>query len=515
MAIIHLNYNGEISYNTTIDEVVRRIFKVLAITVDEFLDFEYEGVTNRKRVFDSYSITEKIKYGFLDYNGTELRNFSFIRSNMRCPFTVFYIDSKYVTIDVIISNSNVLTDNYISTIFSQEDEELGEGNSGQLFTINNFFQNYVKSIPKILKTTPLENINITKTSRRQYVNPKVWLWSKSLCENQKFNNNSIFDLTPFVQSINSFVGDNGGNFSLNLLNIEGVIQVENKQAVGIWHPKKERYLKFKTNYSNKINYIFKNVINARYNRNFYDNTINEIVDEKNEESENIENENTIRLEELKIISKSVEQNLSGDIFFKNLISENDLIFITFRDDEENEVDKIDDFFISNDKLPGNNWDMIGLIDKNSLSLTYESNDYVTNITGRDLMKLLIEDGSYFFANSFSDENVNGIFENIDLPNRGDSVNSSNQVINNGQRAANRLITNGIIDTMYIPEARNIHFVMNMLISALSNIEICPTELFSYYEDRVTKFQIPIYETLKWEDYKKKKEEERLQEESKL
>jgi hypothetical protein len=61
------------------------------------------------------------------------------------------------------------------------------------------------------------------------------------------------------------------------------------------------------------------------------------------------------------------------------------------------------------------------------------------------------------------------------------------------------MTTGLIDILYNPEARNVHFVMNLLMSRLSNIEICHSQLFDYYGDNRTKFTIPTFETVEVSD----------------
>lgn len=498
--IISVEYNGELGYSASIEDVVLGVFKIFEITPEQFLDFKNGDISNRELVFLHYQISEKIKYNLADEKGNITKTFRDITPQMRCPYITFFIDAKYVTKDVILNNSSILVDDFYQKIF---EDETGFGRE---FIKNKFFFEKIKIIPKISKVNPLENLNenFKKTTRRQYLNPKVWIWCKSLNNikygkkdseiNFEFNTNSIFDLTPFVKNIEYSNSENGGNFSIGLLNIDGLID----SNLGLWYPKKQSYLKFEQD--NKLNYIFKNFLNSKFDFNFFNDdfkTYKEYDFYKNGQRPGGE-----LIEQYVEIIKDSNVKLSSDLFFKNLISENDIVFLTFRDDEDNEITKTDDFFISNDKLPGNSWEMIGLIDKNSESMTYEGSEYNINIAGRDLMKVLIEDGSYFFANSYSDDDSNSVFSNIDLPNRGDGVNASNKVVEKGyvNSGANRLVQSGIIDIMFNPEARNIHFVMNLLMSTLSNIEICHSRLFEYYTNK-TQFQIPKFETFNKNDNK--------------
>lgn len=491
--IISVEYNGELGYSASIEDVVLGVFKIFEITTEQFLDFKNGDISNRELVFLHYQISEKIKYNLADDKGNVTKTYQDITPQMRCPYITFFIDAKYVTKDVILNNSSVLVDDFSSKDLSEEDDEQF---SGSVFIKNKFFFEKVNIIPKISKINPLENSDseFEKTTRRQYLNPKVWIWCKSLNEKGVFNPNSIFDLTPFVKNIEYSNSETGGNFSIGLLNVEGFINVnEDNEATGIWHPKKDTYIKFEQN--SKMNYLFRNFLNARFGVKSLNlpNSGKEVFDSLEYKKSKQEKLESLLVE---VVNKRT-YNIGSDLFFKNLISENDIVFLTFRDDEDNEVIKTDDFFISNDKLPGNSWEMIGLIDKNSESITYEGAEYNINIAGRDIMKIMIEDGSYFFSNSYSDDDVKSIFQNIDLPNRGDGVNASNKVVEKGysKSGSNRLIRSGIIDMMFNPEARNIHFVMNLLMSTLSNVEICHSRLFEYYNNK-TQFQIPKFETVK-------------------
>jgi len=485
---ISLEYNGELGYLATIEEVVLNVFKIYAITPEQFLDYKYKEITNREIIFLHYTLQQKIDLQFADDDGNVTKTNIDVTSKMICPFVTFFIDAKYVTKNLILNNSTLLTDDF--SVTQQEENEYG--NFLGTLKINQFFENYVSKV----KTVDIElpNINFQNEkekfvkNKKQHLNPTVWIWCKSLNENQKFNNYSIFDLTPFIESIETSMSESGGNFNLKLLSIEGFINVdETGEASGVWSVKKDRYLSF--NEDNRQNFLFKNYINSRWFQSEQE------IYTGGAYVERIRNyDNQIGVETVNVSRKIQKNSISSDFFFKNLISENDIVFISF-----NEIDvlpKNDDFFISNDRIPLNDYHMIGLIDRNSISTNYDGAEISTNVGGRDLMKLLIEDGSYFFPKSYSNETDNSIFENVDLPNSGDDVNTTNKVIDNGQKGANRLVMSGMIENLFLAEARNVHFVMNLLMSTLSNIEICPSKLFEYYGDRVTQFQIPIYETVK-------------------
>lgn len=492
--IIKLTYNGELGYGASIKDVLELVFKIKGITNEEFLDFKSPDgyLSNRDIIFNSYSEYEKIKYNLLDEFGNALENVDSknLSLDFRCPYVVLYSDADYVTKDVILNNSELLFND-----FSEIEES-----DGSQFIKNRFFFEKVNIIPKNEKVFPNRE---RKNTRKKYINPRVWVWCKSLNPEGEFNNNSIFDLSPFIKSANTSTSETGGQFSLNLINIEGMIQFNGAEAEGVWYPNMERYVRFRNN--NKVNFFFKNILKSKYN--LEDDELREIINEISESNKVTDNLGNIgnstiysglneQLDDIVISANTNKRRtVSSDFFFKNLISENDVIFISFRDNEQDIISKSEDFFISNDKLPGLDWDMIGLVDTNVESISYENTNSEVNVSGRDLMKLLIEDGSYFFANSFSDNSDESVFKDDRESNKGDGVNSQNNVTENGYGSANRLFMTGMIDLLYTSEARNIHFVMNLLISTLSNTQICNDRLFEYYKDS-TKFQIPKYETKK-------------------
>lgn len=169
------------------------------------------------------------------------------------------------------------------------------------------------------------------------------------------------------------------------------------------------------------------------------------------------------------------------------IMSNDVVFIKFEkllndyDIKENEGGKL---------FPNQVYDLIGLVDNVNQSMD-AGGDMVINITGRDLIKLLIDDGSFFFMNSYTDnKQSDGIF--INQSKSGDAGNTSNNW-NGDSKAMNRVGVTGMIMPLFNPTARTIEYVMTLLVNTLSNIQICPDSLFEYYGDRRTEFN-KIYQT---------------------
>ena len=488
--ITQIRYNGEIGFKAKIRDVLS--FLKILVSDEEFLNFTNEkGVKNRDIILNSYSDIAKYNLNLKQENGEDKQDASsLITADMPCPIPVtFFISVGDVTVDLIVNQSNLLFLDETVSEFSETD------NSSFTVYQNKFFNEIIfKTKNNFNPTSQLLNDEIEnqRSLIRENPNPQVWIWCKSLNPRGVFNENSIFDLTDFIQNINTNQTETGGNFSIQLLSIEGFLLFRGDELDGIWNPETSNYIKFNNN--SNTNFFF---------RKFLD-------DLKSSRQVVIDNQNLDgyynRVKINNVRSPEVFETQGGEItyirtedFFKNLISENDVIFISFDKDKQFFEHK-DDFFVNHMYLKNKDWDMIGLIDSNSISINYEGNEESVSISGRDLTKLLIEDGSYFFAKSYANpENSDGIFFNVKIPNSGDSANTLNNRIDGSSKGVNRLITTGMIDMLFNPEARNINFIMNLLISRLSNIEICHDDLFKYFSDKATRFNIPFIEELEEDD----------------
>ena len=500
--IIELHYNGELGYNQSLRKVIE-FFKVTAISAEEFLDFKNspEGLTNRERVFNTYDVKTKIKQDLADPEGEDIKTFEAITSQMPCPVPmVFYIDGDLVTKDVIINQGSLLADNFsVSNLGYKE----GEKNAAFPAYTNKFFKENLEWIENNFSDNA--HNHYFDSSKRQMLNPTVWVWCKSLNENGEFNSHSIFNLTPFIQGVTINNTETGGNFSIDLLPIEGFMKVQDGEPIEYWHPDKSKYIKFSKN--GRDNYHFRNVLNLRGKRKTTDEGY---FDENTTWGTRYQNitTNNLNSQDVKVSGDEIITFLRSEVLFKNLIAENDIVFISFHERNITD-DNVEDFFVGHHNLVNQEWDMIGLVDTNSTGVTFENSDTTSEISGRDLMKLLLEDGSYFFAKSFANpDDSDTAFDNVDLPSSGGEVNTTNAVLDGKGKSVNRLITTGVINMLFNQEARNVHFVLNLLISRLANVEICHTRLFEHFSNATdingetndirTKFFVPTYETVKEE-----------------
>ena len=175
----------------------------------------------------------------------------------------------------------------------------------------------------------------------------------------------------------------------------------------------------------------------------------------------------ITLGEASYSKKDLSTLVRNKLFFHNLISENDFVFIRFETLELEEEDrKLGVERPSNSELPFKIYDMIGLVDTVSENIT--SSDITVEIKGRDLIKLLIEDHNYFFPLLFA-----GSLES--------SFNSQLKT----ERFFKRLYTTGKSENFFIYSLRSIQMTLLFIKSQLANLGLVPenSTLFDAYGDR--------------------------------
>lgn len=239
----------------------------------------------------------------------------------------------------------------------------------------------------------------------------VWIWSRaaSLQPDGTFNH-IIYNVTPYVGGLNISNAENGGSFSIDIAPIAA--EIINNQ----WFPSSGSQQVLPTATSDYVNQSFLHYLD--------------------------------------------DNNLKrSSFFFEKNFQQNDLVFIRFEKLVlEKSYQNLDDVAtIPISALPGKIFDMIGLIDTTSISTQIPN--VSINISGRDLVKTVIEDGVYFYPFDFIS---GGIFANTG--------------------AANFKLArfNGQILTRFQNLNRNIERSMEYIFNALSTIDICPTDLFDPY-----------------------------------
>lgn len=174
---------------------------------------------------------------------------------------------------------------------------------------------------------------------------------------------------------------------------------------------------------------------------------------------------------------STDSGHNTDYFYNNF-QYNDLVFIRFEKLQLEKNKKTADYNpdVDRTQLPDQVWDMIGLIDSCSMNQSFQNSSHDISIFGRDLMKLLIEDGSYFMnlallQGSDQKDLIIGF-------NKEDKWFKRN--IYNGKLG-------GTVSPYWFPNsARKISDTIGFIINQLSNLGVLGGEdLFSSYGDKRT------------------------------
>lgn len=406
--------------------------RIVGIDFEKFLDTGDETTTkNRQKFYDA--LTDQQKYNYKINTESDIN----ADTPLPCPIE-FVIDSENATIQLIVNESNLkVSDDVVAFVHEQ--------------------------ILEVVTNPEFRSFDLRRTNPRV----TVWIWCKSLCDKGVFSQESVLDVSSFVNNVNISNTDSGGNFSFDL---PPVISKQSKLSDGsatIWSLEQVNltsYL-YGSGENKTLNYLLKS-------------SLNKIVESQAE----VQFGDKRSIDEYK---KIIRQHN----FYERVISNNDIVFIKYEDQDNNQqydFGSVTNMYKSPFSLAETNWDMIGLIDTNKSSFTTPA-DFSISITGRDLMKLIIEDGSFFFPRSYSSENLKSIFQNIENPEVGDDVNTNNN-LTSVRKSFNRLSnSDGMINILFDPNYRNIEFVMNLLFGRLTNIEICPTDLFAFVDNK-TKFQ---------------------------
>jgi hypothetical protein len=187
-----------------------------------------------------------------------------------------------------------------------------------------------------------------------YPDITVWVWSRTLSaklfSDEVDYNDRIINITPFVFELTTNVSSQGGVFSFNLPYITG-------DLVGSeWQFRENSVKRTSTHYTAKSSPLYTGKNGLMKNRSYFEKVLqpNDIV--------------FIRFETLEKEKALIQQN-------KNV------------------------FYIDKSTLPKGIFDMIGLIDDVNQSQDANLNDQIS-VNGRDCIKLLIEDGVYFYPFDF-------------------------------------------------------------------------------------------------------------------
>jgi len=259
----------------------------------------------------------------------------------------------------------------------------------------------------------------------------VWIWCRALSTKDSESSElkgEFFDLTPFIENVTTNMTKNGGNFQLKLPPLMCVQDKDNK-----WTLVK----------ASLDQYVNKNGASLQGTGYVAHSTMFTPVAD--------------------------EPLVRSKFLFHNMISANDLVLIrmeTLEMEKEQRYSDANEYYVSKKNIAGRIYDMIGLVDTNTMVTTPASNDVSISVTGRDLAKIFIEDGTYFYAL----ENSQGMLKFAGQSTQKNSL-------------TNRIFADNGMAFIGLYQFTSIEYILKFVIQQLSNIKILPNDLFESYGDR--------------------------------
>ena len=375
---------------------------------------DYTACRNRDLIYANYSAEQQKE---VDYDSENIDGDS--------PFN--FGTQVYIPNDIV--NKDVINQKGINQTFPTPDFKI-------------FYASYLSALLNDVNYKRVERIKDVTLGGpiTTYPNVSVIMWIRGLSSEAPLQGDNIFDdltgkwmdVTPFVKSVNTNVDGNGGNFQIEF----SPIMCEAYGPDG-W------------------------VLRPKTVRNY----------EKND----IINQQTVSVAGIHEIDRSAKNKFNpkagtlrrNSLFFHHVVSPNDLVYIRFETmqmDYEDRKKTAEKFELNNDDIPNRPYDMIGLVDTCLENTTGSTNDITVTVSGRDLVKTIIDDGSYFYATPAHD--LTTTFPNG--PQDG---------------LVQRLTANGRYPILAEYSYRSIVDSMMFLMNCISGISIVPDSIFTGYGDR--------------------------------
>jgi len=289
----------------------------------------------------------------------------------------------------------------------------------------------------------------------------VWLWCKSTDD----KSGNLIDITNYVENISTTVTKEGGNFSVTLP----------------WINYKRDDLTFLLDVDMFQFEALNNIISK--------NTSMQIATD-DQTRRSADNSFYDTANDLGYNGKYWKRNRS---YFQDLLQNNDLIFIKFEkmvmdQDRDQRIDPDDTTgLISSKELFGGVFDMIGLVDTCSENSVGDNSNKSDTIRGRDLSKLLIDDGTYFFPVEYAAKSSEDIIKNSSTRKSGRRMIIPANTFTNDKNTENYdySLDGGITPdvSFNFDKAQTIKEWITFIFSQLTNIQICPDVVFSAYTDK--------------------------------
>lgn len=377
---------------------------------------------NRNEIFSQLSNEQKQEIaGSLSKSITELTSADINKDiKLPCPCYLF-IEEKYVSYSLIAKNTNFQVPT--SSAIAFEDEQIKSTLQDDGATL----ENATRIVPGCrvigwFKTMWFSKIaNGGENAKKDTELDDIYNLKQS-----------FLDLSKYVVSINTNVGNSGGNFTISLPHIPLY-----EQLGGL---------------------ILKSYVQDQHE---------------------FGNQPFVKADKsTKIIPDTIRSSVNTFDYFNWLIQANDLLFISF----DNMNGLIDE------NLAGHKFDMIGLVDSVSISKNPQGNLSV-DISGRDLMKVITDDSSIFFYQGVSAGNYDILksYDNSETVLRGGDLDG--MIFNGGTKNVNdsalRQLNGNINIFACEPNDFSIDFVIKTVMSHLANMSVVPDDLFISWANKRT------------------------------
>jgi len=260
-------------------------------------------------------------------------------------------------------------------------------------------------------------------------------------------NEKVVNISPYIITCNWNTTMEGGNFSLTIAS----------PTASYDNPKTNAILTNRAHWqkNNTQTYIANNELNFQF------------TDSVNY-SQDVDGQNR-------------KTNRYKNFYFEKILQCNDIVFIRgerMLNEEIENTENIDILEYCEPKdLKGRVWDMIGLIDTITISQNNAAGVVTINVTGRDLMKILIEDNQLIYPELIKSDGTTDI--EAFLPNK--IINSQNM---KQSQVYKRLL--GEIMDITLQTKQTVNRLINYIFDVMANIQVTykPETLKAFEEDQI-------------------------------
>lgn len=414
-------YNGKIIDHLT-DNV--ETFPAYGADSEDIITFEYNGVSNNKRLWQALDLPNKKLFGGNDGSYIANKDYPLGRgATIYIPISEISTsgDVKITNVSTTVTGNNTQTNKKSNNIIKEYNSNITVAKT-----------NEARFYPKLLKYVSLDpgytpaykNRGITA----KLIAPrlKVYIWSRAL--SLQGGQSGYIDVTPSVQQLSISSSMEGSEFTIKFSPLIGRLSVNSTSEIHSTQPVWEKS--------------------------------DEIMQDGGEivALGNINRESTFKDPRVDSGEDISSEYIRNHQYYEKVLQQNDMVFVRF---EQLNIDK-DSEALAEDQVASSNWyDLIGLIDYAEVSSTAAMTDVAITAVGRDLTKALLEDNSYF--NPYSVGHQGSLY--------------GGDIGYNG-----RYLEGGFKDVAAITD-RSIKQMMEFIFHRISSIGYVPDEVFDKFPNK--------------------------------